>query len=665
MDESLSKPLESGDIPPSPAPVAQDPLKLAAFQFELIARAVPALKPPGASYAVTIPAVALLLIAAWLGKGPLASLKAPSETIYENFGKPLEADMDVGFLEYREERRGDDLALRFDGFGDLKSILTRAPEGPKPEDWLELLDDGKGLGIRAWNDDDARGELERVRELRLDPDGFAKRSTFFYDELRCDTIVTLGRDENGATRRYLDITIDFENTGRERLSFNYRIDGLRGFQVSDEDLVSGQVAATALSDPRSKGRSIDRLTGEELRGTGQSSTFQGAWAVGIASSRALIALISNDSFNGRQKAEISTERMGFGSDGINTGIALIREALELETKQKLRHHFRLVIGANSPWTLAGLSGPEGQNLSPLRSDAFLRSAEDFMERGLFGLQSIIRNPGLAVMALALLLALALRPWTLRNEWHRIRMAMVQPFFEAIDELRTRTSTLLDSAEDKKTLQKMAAETIARMRRENALPGCSPGCLFWIAIVVLASALHGVVHNSIATRGASFLWAQDLTQPDALITFEEPLLSIDFTALRFSEEDRESLPPAIHERFIWRIKALNVFAIILYLVPWIETLLLWRMGVPRKISWFWTPIRFALYMVLFYNDGAGMLLAFTVVYSIWVFDRLAIMKYIMRGGDSADSENGDEDEDHGHPSGALQPELNSESLPPII
>ncbi len=121
------------------------------------------------------------------------------------------------------------------------------------------------------------------------------------------------------------------------------------------------------------------------------------------------------------------------------------------------------------------------------------------------------NYGLAIMALVVLVRVILHPLTKKGQVNMVKMQKLQP---ELAKLRKKY------ADDKETLQK---ETMKFYKGQGATPllGCLPMLLqmpIWIS-------LWGSLNAAVELRHAAFLpvWITDLAGPDALISWETPLL----------------------------------------------------------------------------------------------------------------------------------------------
>lgn len=134
------------------------------------------------------------------------------------------------------------------------------------------------------------------------------------------------------------------------------------------------------------------------------------------------------------------------------------------------------------------------------------------------LHRILRNWGLAVIALSLLIYLLLYPLSIKQMRSMKEMQAIQPLVEKI------------RLEHKDNPQKMNKEImdLYRLHKVNPFGGCLP----LILQMPIFFALYNALMRSIVLKGARFLWIKDLSQPDSLFTFPMtlPMLGNSFNIL---------------------------------------------------------------------------------------------------------------------------------------
>jgi YidC/Oxa1 family membrane protein insertase len=117
-------------------------------------------------------------------------------------------------------------------------------------------------------------------------------------------------------------------------------------------------------------------------------------------------------------------------------------------------------------------------------------------------ESIVKNWGVAIILLTILINIVLFPLTFKSLKSMKQMQALQPKIEAL------------RAAHKDNPQKINKETMEMYKKFKINP--LGGCLPMLLQMPVFFALYQVLMKSIELRGASFLWIKDLSQPDRLI-----------------------------------------------------------------------------------------------------------------------------------------------------
>jgi YidC/Oxa1 family membrane protein insertase len=117
---------------------------------------------------------------------------------------------------------------------------------------------------------------------------------------------------------------------------------------------------------------------------------------------------------------------------------------------------------------------------------------------------IVRNWGLVIVVLSVLIFLVLFPLTIKQMKSMKEMQILQPKMEQLRKTY---------ANDSKKLN----EEIMRLYKEHKVNPFG-GCLPMILQIPIFIALYQVLSRSIALKGAEFLWIKDLSEPDRLFKF---------------------------------------------------------------------------------------------------------------------------------------------------
>lgn len=117
---------------------------------------------------------------------------------------------------------------------------------------------------------------------------------------------------------------------------------------------------------------------------------------------------------------------------------------------------------------------------------------------------IVRNWGLAIIVLSVLIFLVLFPLTIKQMKSMKEMQILQPKMEQL-----RKTYANDSKKLNEEMMKLYKE-----HKVNPFGGCLP----MILQIPIFIALYQVLSRSIALKGAEFLWIKDLSEPDRLFKF---------------------------------------------------------------------------------------------------------------------------------------------------
>jgi YidC/Oxa1 family membrane protein insertase len=180
--------------------------------------------------------------------------------------------------------------------------------------------------------------------------------------------------------------------------------------------------------------------------------------------------------------------------------ALVSAPVELPPGAGITHSYFFFCGPQEEEVLSSYQEEGLPSLVSFGMFSPLASAILFILKGFY---KVTRSYGLAIILLTALIKAALLPLSLKGQASMQRMQQLQP---RIKELQERHK------DDK---QKLAEEQM-RLWREQ---GVSPfgGCLPTLIQIPVFIALYRALQTSFDLRQSSFLWMDDLTQPDALFT----------------------------------------------------------------------------------------------------------------------------------------------------
>jgi len=181
-------------------------------------------------------------------------------------------------------------------------------------------------------------------------------------------------------------------------------------------------------------------------------------------------------------------------------VALVASApVELAPGSEEVHDYRLFLGPKKDDVLA-LYSEEG--LSQIVQFGWFTPISKLLLFILKGFFKVTRSYGVAIILMTILMKAALLPLSYKGQTSMHRLQQIQP---RIKELQDR---------HKGDKQKLGEEQLKLMREHGVNPfgGCLPMLLQFPVFIALFRALR----TSFELRQRSFLWIDDLSQPDALI-----------------------------------------------------------------------------------------------------------------------------------------------------
>lgn len=128
----------------------------------------------------------------------------------------------------------------------------------------------------------------------------------------------------------------------------------------------------------------------------------------------------------------------------------------------------------------------------------------------------ISNWGIIILLLTVIIKTVLFPLTFKSYMSQAKMRVLKPQVQEINEKY--------AGNDQQMMMKRSQETMALYRAAGASP--MSGCLPMLLQMPFLIALYMYFPTAIALRGESFLWAEDLSTYDAILTwsFDIPILS---------------------------------------------------------------------------------------------------------------------------------------------
>jgi len=189
----------------------------------------------------------------------------------------------------------------------------------------------------------------------------------------------------------------------------------------------------------------------------------------------------------------------------------------LQPGSQIGHLYRIYIG---PQDLKVLG-----NINPAWAGVIHYGTFDFISQILLQalnfLHNIVRNWGLAIICLSLLVYLLLYPLSLKQMRSMKEMQVLQPKVEALRKAY------------KDNPQRMNKEIMELYKEHKVNP--LGGCLPLLLQMPIFFALYNALMRSIVLKGAKFLWIKDLSEPDRLWVFPDswpnlPIIGHEFNIL---------------------------------------------------------------------------------------------------------------------------------------
>jgi len=178
-------------------------------------------------------------------------------------------------------------------------------------------------------------------------------------------------------------------------------------------------------------------------------------------------------------------------------VSFVYAGTTLAPNQSLEHRFDLYAGPKEYYTLSLL----GRNLDLVMRFGFFGFFAKGLLLSLKGLYAVTQNYGAAIIVITVLIKLFFWPLTNASTKSMKRMAALQPQMKAIQE----------KYKDDPRKMNMKLMEFMKENRVSPLGGCLP-MLLQIPVFI---GFYQMLQSAIELRGAAFLWACDLSQPDTV------------------------------------------------------------------------------------------------------------------------------------------------------
>ncbi|MEQ8819234.1 MAG: membrane protein insertase YidC [Sumerlaeia bacterium] len=300
-------------------------------------------------------------------------------------------------------------------------------------------------------------------------------------------------------------------------------------QPEEENRLTGQVRAVASVNNDLREKRLD------LNDPPVEYTKDVAWA-GLER-KYFAALLVPSPENAAERLKMEVRERDIASEYRQKGVAapmtvvLTHEAIDLEPGQRVALDYSVFAGPKShdllmeadvPMIAAGIDlerltfsqVPLGQN--------WIRPIALGLLEALKWFHNLVGNWGLAIIVLVLVVKIVLYPlshWAIKNQAKT--MAEQQRIRPELDEINRKY---------KNDPQKKSQEMMRLYREHNINPlGAVRGCFPMLLQMPIFFGLYILLEGAVELRGQSFLWIDDLAQPDRLIPFGFAIPLLGWTA----------------------------------------------------------------------------------------------------------------------------------------
>ena len=240
--------------------------------------------------------------------------------------------------------------------------------------------------------------------------------------------------------------------------------------------------------------------------------------------------------------------------------SLVSEKISVPARSSVRQEFLVYIGPNDLDHLLPLG------LDPLVNFGKLDPIGKLLVGALEMIQKLVKNYGIAIILLTVLINLILFPLTRASYMSMKRMQLVQPQMTKLRE------------HHKKNPEKLNKEMMELYKKHKVNP--FGGCLPMVLQMPVFIALYVALSKSVILIGASFLWAKDLSSPDSVpLPFSFPLLGNEIHLLplimtvamalqqKFTQIKMEGQDPAMEaQQKMMAVMMPVIFCFIFYSMP---------------------------------------------------------------------------------------------------
>ena len=182
-------------------------------------------------------------------------------------------------------------------------------------------------------------------------------------------------------------------------------------------------------------------------------------------------------------------------------VSITQSGTTLAANQTLERQFTIFAGPKEYRTLERIGSVLKNELERVMEFGFFGIVSKFLLLSMNGLNALGLSYGLAIIAITVIIKLLFWPLTQASTRSMKRMQKLQPQMKAIQE------------KFKDDPAKMNKKTMEFMKEHKVSP--LGGCLPLVLQVPVFIGFFQMVRSAIELRGASFLWAYDLSRPDTI------------------------------------------------------------------------------------------------------------------------------------------------------
>lgn len=392
--------------------------------------------------------------------------------------------------------------------GEIKSFIVKNEENS--EERVEMvLNDGTNENTLQLSFSDTRsGNIDSIFDLDISNNGYTYTFTKSFSIDGSDPFIVTKTYTFKEDEYMFDLSINIENTVNEALPLNYN--GLAytltyGPQIGPNfEKLDGRYAYRkfyTFNDGKSKERKIKGKNN-------YTAVFDESFDWAAITGKYFAVVIMPD----RRNSILSIE------NGPNNGLensAYLSISRPSTTTTSISDSYTIFIGPKSKKVMDMYDEDGFKKLQ----GGFIKPFEQFLKWSLDKIYFVVRNYGIAIIILTILLKLALYPITKKSFASTSKMQAIQP---KVAELKEKY---------KDDPQRLNKETMELYQKEGVSP--LGGCLPMLLQMPILISVYQMISNSFDLRGAVFIpgWIPDLSAPEFVYIFENFEIPILGDAIR--------------------------------------------------------------------------------------------------------------------------------------